>query len=566
MLKVNEGRGDDVRMKTLLLLLALVVALSAVVTVGRWLPRQEEGGVSEPKQSTVPLLQPQMRGDNSAIDTDTTDDVRNRADQADQSEMPDRRGLHITASELEIWRKRARYGPYRIQGDADFTNSPGDWTRIVEYKNLRLNRDVRTWSGPTENPGWPGCIIADPSGVGGGVNEEQRKHVPGQYSVAYNRDAAFYAMVMEDAEDAQRAALAAKAELLEQVQEPGTDFTDRALYCLGFNEDELKGDNLPLYPIANWLVKHLFTYEYLLVYDPDLFTDAERREVDTWFLGAGEWFLETALGQYESMFRDRLQGDYKPSAEATDEEKWKATLYRAADGDIGPTAVTIHRRFNNRVACTERLLALVGLRYGHDGMQAEAKRFVKEYLRYGYFPDGSISEFERASLNKPSHGVKYGWETVGTLGDIADAFARAGDASLYEYATTDGAFGTEGSREGEPKSLETLVIDMYRYVTGDVERFPVESDLRDLRYRMDTVDEVWGRKWIHDGMMQHTNRYLRNDWIEKAYTRRLEGAPPYPENPSESQGDPQGGAWGVYPGIGFMFGQLEDAPSPYPGR
>lgn len=110
-------------------------------------------------------------------------------------------------------------------------------------------------------------------------------------------------MVRPKAADAREAALAAKPELLAQVRLDNTDFTNRSLWEVGLSEQTIAGDDQPVYPIANWVVKHLFTYEYLDAYDPALFSGAERAELDEWFAAAGGWFLSVAKHTWTSYSR-----------------------------------------------------------------------------------------------------------------------------------------------------------------------------------------------------------------------------------------------------------------------
>ena len=114
--------------------------------------------------------------------------------------------------------------------------------------------------------------------------------------------------------------------------------------------------------------------------------------------------------------------------------------------------------------------------------------------------------------------------------------------------------GTEGRHHlGSPKSLDTLVADLYRYVDQTYKRYVLGGVL------IDPVDEGW----IHDTMLAMANRYYRDPYALSIYTRREALA--YPAKFRVSQGDPRGGEWGTYPGMLMMFGQMESESSPFTG-
>ena len=73
-----------------------------------------------------------------------------------------RLGLHFTKEELEIWKKRAVSGPYRVKGDAQL-NSPGDWTRVVAEANEFLaNPSADRWVGYTGTGCFPSGDTYEP--------------------------------------------------------------------------------------------------------------------------------------------------------------------------------------------------------------------------------------------------------------------------------------------------------------------------------------------------------------------------------------------------------------------
>ena len=60
------------------------------------------------------------------------------------------------------------------------------------------------------------------------------------------------------------------------------------------------------------------------------------------------------------------------------------------------------------------------------------------------------------------------------------------------------------------------------------------------------------------------NRYYRDDELYAAYTRTGPGMAGYPQQPaSNGPHSPWTGEGGIFPGMLFMYGGLEDEPPPY---
>lgn len=438
----------------------------------------------------------------------------------------ERLGLHVSDAELQIWRYRARFGPYRNSDDVS-ENSPGDWERIEDNAQRFMSGPSRgRWEGPSRN---------NPSGCVRHMNNNSinPSYVPPWQRATELRDAAFYALVTEN----RGYATAVARELVAQSEEPGVKFADRDRYCI----DSIRGDHNPVFNISNWLTRLLFAYDYLNVLDADLLTAQERSQLRSWFVAAAEWMNPLVAMHLNELFVEREAGDYTLREVAWSD--WQEELYQD-----GPIAHTLQRRYNNRSAATMRFVALAGIEFQKPELVDAGKQFVKEYLIFAFFPEGVTGEFERWSKSDPALGWKYAVELTGSLLTIADALARTGDTSLYDFETREGALGTEGTHHtGGPKSLRLVVNDLYSYTDGAFKRrTPSGKPIAPAR-----------EGWVHDTMLVIANRYYRDDYALTVYTRQ--NTHPYPENPNRSQGDPQGGEWGVFPGMLFQFGQLEPA-------
>lgn len=172
-----------------------------------------------------------------------------------------RLGLHVTQEELDIWRQRAAKGPYKTTGDVS-TNSPGDWTRMLNNANAFLsNPSAERWKGQVEAT----CKT---------MNSEAPKRNLGEKL----RDAGFVYLITGDTKYRD----AARNELLAQAAETGTNFADRTRWC----PTVLTGTHQPVLDINMWLNKMLFGYDYIR----SSLTHAHRDTLDRWFLNAGLFF------------------------------------------------------------------------------------------------------------------------------------------------------------------------------------------------------------------------------------------------------------------------------------
>lgn len=461
----------------------------------------------------------------------------------------ERLGLHVTKGELAMWRERAQVGPYKSPGDVS-ENSPGDWARITEHSNAFMaNPAAPLWAGPVANNSG-GCVARnEDSSV---QDMEQTPPVSGPSEL---RDAAFLAMVETSHAHARRVHEA----IVAQEDVAGTDFGDRSRFCLG----NIGGDENPVFNISNFVSKYIVAYDYLLIYERQsgvpLFTPTQRTALEDWFRAYGVWVQAAIDGKLNELFVDREGGDYRLTDVATNARS--SPLYKD-----GPVAHTLALRYNNRVAASTRTLAQVGVFTDNASFKRSATSFVKEWLKFSYFPQGAPAEFgAKSDPGRPSQGWKYGCELAGSLVTIADVLARGGDTGVYEFTTTEGALGSQGAHHlGGPKSLETYITDLYRYMNHDYVRHVAGKASVDNAI-IDSTDPLWGKNWINDVMMVHGNVYWRQDYIRRSYMRTQQGAPPYPADPSQSQGNPEGGDWGTYPGMLFMFGQPGNRVAPYPG-
>jgi hypothetical protein len=526
-----SGDGGGSRTRRLAVVAVVVVALIGGVVL--FVTRRGGGPEPRPSQPDAPFAPAEVRPE----------------------EVDGRLGLHVTEQELAIWRERAQSGPYVTKGDVS-ENSPGDWDRITENMELFVSDpSAGRWRGPIRNnPG--GCVLNGES-----ENGDPRLTPPiGPPETV--RDAAFYTMVAQPA-DGPRILQAVREELLQQAAEPGTDFNDTARYC---RDESGEGYN-PAYPISNWMTKLLFAYDYARIADPQLFSEQDRAAIDTWFRGAAEWINPMVELRREGLFE--INGDTYTCT--------PFGLEPTPDADIlwagGPQVGRIQMRYRNHIPRMARLPVMVGIMQGNQALIDPGRRYVMEALVLAYYPQGALGDFERWRGGSTTlDGWKYALEHAGGMVTIADHLARAGDDSLYEFQTTQGCPETAGATpsgdltHGAPKSLWTLMRQLTSYVderTG-LRRYACES-CSDIAYRIDSVDELSGVARISDLYVMMANLYYQDPYVSSINLRERPGTPPYPAEPESGQGLSESGESGVYPGMLFMFGQMEGWVDPYPG-
>jgi hypothetical protein len=444
-------------------------------------------------------------------------------------EPPARPGLLHSPEEVEIWRQRTRTGPYRSSGDTS-ANSPGDWDRIQDNSARFLEEpSMARYGGPIE--GDLGTCVQQ-------GDSEPPVHEPGHL-----RDAAFVALLTERTTEAN----AVRKELLRQASEPGTDFANRARWCPG-----VLWDVNPSFMIANWLTKLLLAYDYL---GPETFTPEERDLMDRWFRDAARFFQTDLDAALERNFEDRSE-NHRVHPSLQQDPQCSRVHYLD-----GPASCLIHQRYNNRHANNARFVGLVGLHQDDASLMQSGRAFVEEYLKFGVFPEGFVSDFERWQDDLPDLGWAYGAMTLGPVIVLADAFARAGDPSLYEYSTSVGAFGSEGG----PKDLLFAARSFGEYLDGQRVRFGTDDPARrgDPEYLIDGSHESIGWHGVHDVFFAMANVYYRDPYIEGSYTRTGPDMPAYPDEASGGPYTIWNGEGGIFPGMLLMYGQMEGRVWPY---
>jgi hypothetical protein len=476
-----------------------------------------------------------------------------------------RLGLFHTQEEVWCWRQRAGIDPqgthgitcpvrYVHAGDVS-TNSPGNWDHIVANRNtFAANPSNGRWTAP---PTIDGCVqpindINDPAN-----RWPEPPDISGTNYSFRLRDAAFYALVTGNQTDWP----AIKQEILWTTSQSFTQFGNpNGIWCFGY-----LGDKQIAYYGTSALMRLIFAYEYV---GRTNFTASERDQVERWMFDAADFHRRDSDEFFNAQYVDRWAGDYTPtSACSTDPAQpawvggplmrfWYGQIYNNRGGSI------LHFTFLTGLALQQAGRTYTDGRYGTLAQIVESGRmYFKEYIRYAVYPEGVVSEFARRLDTSPDLGWAYAGVAIGEMAEVADAYARAGDPSLYQYTTSDGLCGSEGtindggSRQGQNKDFLFAIQEHMKYITDGYARYwpdtSTENNRIDGRHPRD--GSVW--HGVHESHLVLSNVYYQDSFVRQAYTRTHPNSIPYPSIP---QGVPPfQGSYGYFPGMLFMYGNLE---------
>jgi hypothetical protein len=449
-----------------------------------------------------------------------------------------RLGLHITQEELNIWKQRAKNGPYKRTGDVR-PNSPGDWDRILSNANsFRSNPTQTRWNGYTGS----GCMTESHGG-------------PGLTGGTKLRDAALVYLITTDVTYLN----AVRNELLTQTGLSGVNFGNTTKFssasgCLSGTAGK------KIQEINAWVQQLTIGYDYIR----SSITSAQRATLDAWFLNAGNFLAGYHVPGVLAKFPNRNNDDYSavikpgncansirystanPFAKASCRYEWQGT-------------------WNNLVMSHARTTGTIGIMLNNATLINDAKRFMREWMMYMIYPDGSSGELDRWIAGPPHRGFGYVGATISHFVVFADALARAGDPSLYEFSTSAGAANPINT-SGGPKNILKVITTYLQMRDHTIIRYAAETaGEQTAAMIMDGEDS--SHHDILDVVTAPANHYFNSSYIKGHYMRTSSDldVADYPSNPAGGQGY-WGGNQSVWPGILFQFGDMEGKVSPYPGK
>lgn len=444
----------------------------------------------------------------------------------------------FTREEFSIWKERALHGPYKSTGDAG-TNSPNDWERIKQNAENFAKTPLKD------------LIYKGPDGApvkqNGGPHQDFKKEV-------WIVDAAFKDKVLGET--------LYRDKLIDLLWQQATDPDNNGIMDEPLNttywQNGIIVDSGPLFGIAGWLQKMLYVYDWV---GRENFTPTQRTEIEQWLKDWATFIYKEAKNPLDRLFHNTRDGKVENYRVVS---AWSNNDYPVFYGS--PYYVeSVGRHYNNRRAMMESYLALAGCYFDNELWKKEAKIFVKEWLAYSWYADGSNAEFHRSERRLAGKGISYTLNTMEYVSMIADRFARCGDMELLTYSTQAGSDQT--ASPGVDKSLLWAWKEMGKHIDGTYKRYANFSE-----GSKDDVNRLWlhnsDRNWYgqHQLAVARINIYYKDDYLKGLYQQTLPGMPVkgYYKNPASNgpyityEG---GGAW--YPGILFMFGQMEGKVWPY---
>lgn len=444
----------------------------------------------------------------------------------------DKLGLFVTEAELDVWRTRSVNGPYKVQGDVT-SNSPGDWTRITNWRNY-----FNTNSLP--------IVKCEPLARG---NMDIPHHTSSDH-VSRIMSAAFHALITNDT------AMGAKVInwLVEQATTVEMDFSNSTKFTSDAHSDKV-------FRIAEYVGALIQTYDFVRVLGSG--SSAQHSTMATWFVDAMNWAVPIQYNDVGSQgfWTDRWALNVNDSASLnhdgsmTHSQGWLSTRQT--------------RRYNNRKTCTFALAVLGGLLFDQPLRVSQGKQLWKEWLVMGFWPDQDYGEMYRGHPNYSSN-PEVGWSYTGQiLGDLflsMEALARTGDFELHTFSTRAGTPTADGSacKTGDPDKTMLRVALGWAYYGNDVHNRYQGSTTQDNR--IDGRNPRSGSSWRghREIMLAMVNKYYNHAHLKSGYLRETSaGYPGYWASPSSRLTDETGGRIGQ-PGVLFMFGNLEHI-NVYPG-
>ncbi len=480
-------------------------------------------------EATLPSANPVASPLPTVAPTSTVDDpsAGDPAPYRQPTEIPP--GLFYTADELAIWNNRRLNGAYKEHWD----------TRIFANAQLFLDgsKDTVPWAGQTKHACWD-------------TTSDNQPDVNGPQGMWAN-SAGFVFRVLDYAKDsdAKQYLNKVKAYLLAHTKISGIDFSDKTRWCTKSIREQGSMQFL-----GAWLRRIAVTYSWI---KNDL-AATDRTRFETWLNTAGNYIVGHTEWFIEKSFSDRYNNKYLCDG--------KYCPGRISDPEFlysgGPKHFQIHDTWNNRTSVVASAAGIIGILTNDPILTDKGARFFRESLRYSVWPDGTYVDIIRTSPGA-TNAFSYPMAYLGSMCTLADALARMGDRSLYDYSTSEGMAGTESTSDQPPKSIRAVIKHLAGQVDGTIVKYGSGKDHVPDNIINTTNTGGYGDGNISDVFMAQSNIYYRDPYITSIYSRTAPGTPPRPQYTS-SGFDQFTGDWGTYPDVIFMFGGLEGKTWPYP--
>jgi hypothetical protein len=437
--------------------------------------------------------------------------------------------LYSDADIAEYRSRMSGRGPFYARGDAGHGGqwSPNDGERSEQLAaEFIQNPNESYWS----QPNLP-FTSGDP-------------FAPHRTPFARPMHAAWIHMTRPDHPDRDTLFEVVKRFLLTHAKDPTLDYGNDANYTIdypGFAPS-------PIFATAEWMTRVIKARDML---GRGAFTGEENAIFNRWLYGYANWsFLWLQHESYGKHLRGRLARDYSRIGASfrTPPDGFRKS-YDGGPG-IGFAAMAYSNRHSTVMAGASLAANYIrhfdvnaptsgGPAYGRlsvDELIDHSRLFVEETLRFSVYPQGLQGDFERADRDRhrtasPQQGWLYSANVLLGLIEMATYHARRGDMSVWEYGTTEGYQGTEGSPNDFPginafprKNIHFYAWAMSRYVNDDWQRRK--------RGEPPALDHFY-----HDAIPAAMAHRLAPDdgLLEAAWKRQGRNFPPYPRR-AQSQG------------------------------
>ena len=194
---------------------------------------------------------------------------------------------------------------------------------------------------------------------------------------------------------------------------------------------------------------------------------------------------------------------------------------------------------------------------------AEAKRYVTEWLKYSVWGDGIQGEYLRnGDYCVVQQGAVYGTHNTQTALLLADALARKGDRSLFNFETREGLFGTASIGTQPAKSIRLAISAHLGLIDGSLVRYYYEPQRGSAQAPraatlLNSIAAHSNTSLYHDLSYLPGNRDLDSGWLNTIILRMPgSGTPVFPgADGMRPDGGPEAwsGATALFPGSLFMF-------------
>ncbi len=510
-------------------------------------------------------------------------------------------GLNFDSSDLLRWQQRAGVvsgeRKYVAFGDA-FKNSPDEWSRIlgeaIGATNNSANDRYENYD-TTQTLNNP--ILHLEEALRRGLNrtttvdnKEPRPLISGRdwHAGSLMHAGLVYQIIGGDSgiisgKTGTDFANAVRTELLHYTTDVWLDFTNRDRWTLtrvSGQPNQIMYASNPGFFISCWLNTLCTAYDF--VRGSSVFSSSDHDTIEQWFKDAMEFFHEMMILIGELRFTNYRNYDY--TSYVFDNSNHTVNLGNAWDGSPY-VSYGLNEGWANRSVAMRRFTMRCGIMlkdsttHGAYARQIvrDSHQWFKECIAYGFFIDGTYSDFHRGkgvtSGTRTQIGLTYTGITIGCMIDIADAYDRnwSGEPdfeSLYDWKLTRGtadynAFfpaNTAGQPwrgttnfdppEGQPRGLYECVRIHSEYYAGIY-----ASTRKRGAFPIIGFYEPTGFELGMDIYAALANRHYNDPFLKEVYERTYPGMRDHKVPIRAGQYLAYEGAWGGTPGVLFQYAE-----------